>query len=98
MPERFSFAPITPEVFRAPVYQNIERMFGLRVAEVWQETTAVLLDREMAGALQVAPVEVALLTSRCYYSAAGDLLEMAHSYFPGGRYTESLTLRLAGGL
>lgn len=96
VPERFSVAQITPEVFRAPVYQNIERMFGLRVREVQQETSAVVLDRDMAGALQVAPGEAALLTTRCYYSGAGELLEMAHSYFPGSTYAEALTFGLDG--
>lgn len=70
----YAAAQITSRIARGPIYQNLERMYGIAVTEVRQDMTATVLDKETADLLQVAPGDPALQVVRFYYSTASTTL------------------------
>lgn len=86
----YAAAQITPRIARGPIYQNLERMYGIAVTEVRQEMTATVLDKETADLLQVAPGDPALQVVRFYYSTAGNPVEVAVSHYPSSRFRQSI--------
>ncbi|MDR5765873.1 MULTISPECIES: GntR family transcriptional regulator [unclassified Caballeronia] len=92
---RFAAAQKKPAVSSSPVYQNIEKMFNVRVREIRQDVTAAILDEELASILQTAPGEAALQMTRFYYDANQQLLQVTVSYYPRSRYTQSARFRVA---
>ncbi|AQH01520.1 GntR family transcriptional regulator [Burkholderia sp. KK1] len=95
VPPRFAAAQQKPAVSNSPVYQNIEKMFNVRVREIRQDVTATILDDELAATLQTAPGEAALQMTRFYYDANQQLLQVTISYYPRTRYTQSARFRVA---
>lgn len=94
VPPRFAAAQGKPPVSNTPVYQNIEKMFNVRVREIRQDVTATALDEELSTILQTAPGEAALQMTRFYYDANQQLLQVTISYYPRSRYTQSARFRV----
>lgn len=90
---RFAQAQKTPPVSNTPIYKNIERLFGVRVHEVRQDTSATVLDAELAGRLQAKPGDAALEIKRFYYDANNSLVQTSISWYPADRYTQSARFR-----
>ncbi|MFL9933945.1 GntR family transcriptional regulator [Paraburkholderia sp. RL18-103-BIB-C] len=95
VPPRFAAAQVKPAVSNSPVYQNIEKMFNLRVREIRQDVTATVLDEELAEVLQAPVGEAALQITRFYYDANQSLVQVTVSYYPRSRYTQSARFRVA---
>lgn len=87
---QYAAAQITPKVARGPIYQNLERMFGIVATEVRQDVTATVLDRETARLLQAAPGDPALQVVRFFYSAAGKPVEVTVGHYPSSRFRQSV--------
>jgi DNA-binding GntR family transcriptional regulator len=79
---------------RAPIYTLIERRFGLRVVEVRQDISAVIIGEEQARLLQVANGSAGLSIVRRYYGSNQELLEVAVSLHPGERFSYSFSQQL----
>lgn len=93
VPLRFAPAQDTPQVISSPIYQNIERMFGVRVEEIRQDVTATVLDDELADVLQAKVGEAALQITRFYYDANQQMVQVTISYYPSSRYRQSARFR-----
>lgn len=94
LPPQYAAAQITPDVARGPIYQNLERMFGIAVTEVRQDVTATVLDQDTARLLQAAPGDPALQVVRFYYSATGKPVEVTVGHYPSSRYRQSVRYAL----
>lgn len=79
---------------RTPIYELLQRRFGLQMAEVRQTISAVNLDEDDARVLHVAPGSPGLHIVRKYYGANDELLEVAVNVHPGERFSYSITQRL----
>lgn len=82
---------VEPEL---PIYALIERRYGLAVAEVRQQISAVPVEGEAAGRLGVPPGSPGLRVIRKYISSSGETFEVAVNLHPGERFSYSSTLRL----
>ena len=71
------------------VHAEIEQQFGEVVVTVEQEIRAVVLDRETATAVDVAPKSAGLWVSRRYRNRHGQLIELATSTHPAERFSYS---------
>lgn len=90
---RYAEAQKRPAVSNAPIYKSIEKMFGVRVAEIQQHTTATLLDAELADILQAQPGSAALQMVRFFYDANQGMIQASISYYPHDRYTQTVRYR-----
>lgn len=90
---KFAAAQITPKISSAPIYKNIEALFGVRVHEVRQDISATVLDQSLARILEGKVGDPALAIKRFYYDANGGLVQMSISYYPADRYTQSTRFR-----
>ncbi|TBU90303.1 GntR family transcriptional regulator [Phytopseudomonas dryadis] len=79
---------------RTPIYELLQRRFGLQVAEVRQTLSAVNLDADVARALQVRAGSPGLHIVRKYYGGNDELLEVAVNVHPGERFSYSISQRL----
>lgn len=77
-----------------PLYVMIERRFGIVADEVRQEISAVALDDAQAAALGVPPGSPGLRILRKYYSAEGELFELAVNLHAANRFSYANTLKL----
>jgi GntR family transcriptional regulator len=78
------------------VYELISQMFGVEVAEVEQDISAVALSPSQAREIGVAKGAPGLLVIRRYYSPARKLFEVAVSVYPGDRFTFKTSLLRSG--
>lgn len=92
---RYAAAQVKPPVSNSPVYQNIEKMFNLRVREIRQDVTATVLDADLATVLQATPGEAALQMTRFFYDGNQSLVQVTVSFYPRSRYTQSARFRVA---
>ncbi|MDD1510357.1 GntR family transcriptional regulator [Pseudomonas sp. CNPSo 3701] len=79
---------------KTPIYELLQRRFGLQMAEVRQTISAVSLEPESARALHVEPGSPGLHIVRKYYGGNDELLEVAVNVHPGERFSYSITQRL----
>jgi GntR family transcriptional regulator len=79
---------------RTPIYELLQRRFGVQMAEVRQTLSAINLSDEDARALQVQPGSPGLHIVRKYYGNNDELLEVAVNVHPGERFSYSITQRL----
>lgn len=79
---------------KTPIYELLQRRFGLQMAEVRQTISAVNLDAEAARALQVDTGSPGLHIVRKYYGSNDELLEVAVNVHPGERFSYSIAQRL----
>tara|TARA_R110002167_G_scaffold95240_1_gene253763 strand:- start:897 stop:1616 length:720 start_codon:yes stop_codon:yes gene_type:complete len=69
------------------VYRQLERRYGLRIAEIEQDIAAVNLDSRTAALLSSTPDAPALRIVRRYHFQGHGPLEVAVSHHPGDRFT-----------
>ena len=80
---------------KVPVYSLLEEQFGVRIGEVRQDISAVVIDAADAERLQVAPGSAGLVVTRRYHGQDGRLVEAAVNLHPADRFSYSMTLRLS---
>jgi GntR family transcriptional regulator len=68
------------------IVETLERLYGVRVARIQQEVTAVALEPEMAARLHAEAYSPALAIRRTYLSESGRSFECSDSLFPSGRF------------
>lgn len=94
---RFAAAQKTTPISNTPIYQNIERLFGIQVREVRQDISATVLDASLAKLLMAKKGDAALEIKRFFYDANGALVQTSISYYPADRYTQSARYRASPG-
>ena len=76
-----------------PIFPLIEDLFGVSVVEVHQEISAVVLETELAGQLQVQPGTAALRMQRTYTTSDGEVAQVTVNTHPSSRFRHSMTMR-----
>jgi DNA-binding GntR family transcriptional regulator len=76
-----------------PVYELLQRRFGLEISEVEQRLSAVAVTAEIAAALGVPPASPALMTRRRYFDGGDAPFEISLGIHPGDRYAHTQRLR-----
>jgi DNA-binding GntR family transcriptional regulator len=78
----------------APLYDRIQKQFGLDIAQVEQRISAVAMPGEMARILGVEHGSPALMTRRRYFADGESApFEISLSFHPGARYAYTQLLR-----
>ncbi len=85
---RDAAAQVTPDV--ETIFRQLERIAGVRVAEVTQDIQAVAASATVARALGMAKRAPCLRIIRCYRDIAGIILEISVSHHPGDRFAYSM--------
>lgn len=91
--ERYAAIRYAPVEDNAPVYERIQRQFGLEIFQVEQRISAVAMPAEMARILGVEPASPALITRRRYFAGGQGPFEISLSFHPGARYAYTQLLR-----
>ena len=76
----------------SPIYELLQKHFGLEISEVEQRVSAVSMPPEIGSALGVAPQSPALMTRRRYFSKGAEPFEITLSIHPGDRYAHTQRL------
>jgi DNA-binding GntR family transcriptional regulator len=77
-----------------PVFNLIERRYGIRIDEVSQQIVAVLLEREAAHALKARVDSPALEITRRYTDAADRIVMASVGLYPSDRFSHTTKFRL----
>ncbi len=80
-----------------PIYSLIQKRHGVDPAEVRQQITATILEKDEAEKLHSTAGSPALKITRHYFSGTGELYEVAINLYPAERFTYSNTLRIENG-
>jgi DNA-binding GntR family transcriptional regulator len=81
----------------AGIFTLLERHFGVTLARLEQEISAVAIDDKHAAELDAAPGSAGLFVLRRYFDAADELYQIAISLYPADRFTmKTQLLRQAG--
>jgi GntR family transcriptional regulator len=78
---------------RAPVHEQIAKMFGQTTEYAQMEIFARKMPATLARPLQVKPGSPALTVVRRYYGAREELFEVTVTTHPEGRYTYSMDMQ-----
>lgn len=78
------------------IFQQLERLAGVRIARVTQDIQAVPADRKKAAALGIKPRSPALRILRCYLDASARILEISVSVHPGDRFAYAMHIEIEG--
>lgn len=78
---------------QVPIFSMIERKYDLKVVEIKQEISAVLVPARMAKPLKVKPNSPALCIIRQYVTADNIIAEVGRSITPADRFTYAMDLR-----
>jgi len=76
-----------------PIFPLIEDLFGVSIAEVHQEISAVVVTPELAADLKVEAGTAALQMRRTYRTSDGDVAQVTVNTHPAARYRHSMTMR-----
>jgi DNA-binding GntR family transcriptional regulator len=76
-----------------PIFPLIEDLFGVSIVEVHQEISAVVLDAELAGRLEVEPASVGLQLQRTYTTSDGEIAQVTVNTHPSSRFRHAMTMR-----
>lgn len=79
-----------------PIFRQLERLGGVRLARIDQDIQAVAANRLQAEALQIQRRAPCLRIVRIYYDASGRLFELSSSIQPGDRFTYSMHIDSPG--
>lgn len=81
------FAGVSAQMdqWTGPVFQLIERLYGVRPASVEQDIDCCSLDAKTAAIFKVAVSTAALKVTRHWYDATGRLIECSVGVYPQGR-------------
>jgi DNA-binding GntR family transcriptional regulator len=77
---------------QVPIFSLVERRYGLKVVEIKQEISAILVPARLAKPLKVKPNSPALCIIRRYLTADGLTVEVGRSITPGDRFKYSVDL------
>lgn len=80
-----------------PVYQQIEREFGIKTARLTQEVYAVGVPKQAANYLDLEPGAPALAVRRDYYDENDEVFEASLNIYPPDAYRNLTEFRLAAG-
>jgi DNA-binding GntR family transcriptional regulator len=78
---------------QGPVYLLIERLFNETICEIEQETSAVLLNAEVASKLKVKPRSAGLRLKRVYRGKRERMVMTAFNTYAGERFSVSMRMR-----
>jgi len=78
---------------QVPIFSMVERRYGLKVVEIKQEISAILVPPRMVKPLKVKPNSPALCIIRRYITADNITIEVGRSITPGDRFTYAMDLR-----
>jgi GntR family transcriptional regulator len=81
------------ESHKAPIFPLIEDLFGVVMAEVRQEISAILVPADFAQHLLVEPGSPALEVRHTYKLADGKIAQMTINTHPSDRYRHTVTMR-----
>jgi GntR family transcriptional regulator len=80
---------------RAPVHEQISRMFGQTTERAQMEIFSRGMPASLAKALQVKASSPALTVVRRYYGLGEELFEVTVTTHPEGRYTYTMDMQRA---
>jgi GntR family transcriptional regulator len=78
------------------IYQQLERLGGVKVEVVTQDIQAVAATAEVAKRLGVAKRSPCLLILRCYKDGDGRVLEISANHHPGELFAYSMHIEVEG--
>jgi GntR family transcriptional regulator len=87
-------AMVTPN--EETIFRQLERLAGVKVAQVTQDIQAVAASTEIAKALGLSKRAPCLRILRCYRDAGGKILEISASHHPGDRFAYSMHIEVEG--
>lgn len=76
-----------------PIFPLIEDLFGVSIAQVHQEISAVVVSPGLAVELKVDAGTAALQMRRIYRTSDGDVAQVTVNTHPAARYRHSMTMR-----
>lgn len=90
-----AFRGITEQIGhkQVPIFAMVERRYGLKVVEIKQEISALLVPPRLAKPLKVKAESPALCIVRRYLTDDGTTVEVGRSITPADRFTYSMDLR-----
>jgi DNA-binding GntR family transcriptional regulator len=90
-----AFRGITEQIGQkqVPIFAMVERRYALKVVEIKQEISAILVPSRLARPLKVKRDSPALCILRRYLTADGTTVEVGRSITPADRFTYSIDLR-----
>ncbi len=78
------------------IFQQLERLAGVRIARVTQDIQAIPAGRDAAVALRVRLRSPALRILRCYLDANARVVEVSVSVHPGDRFAYAMHIEVEG--
>lgn len=96
---RPEFSSIIPKVEHAdlPIFRLIEQDHGVKLREIKQEITAVMLGKEEAKKVEARAGFHALQVLRRFYTDQDRLTQVTTAKYPSGRFTHTAVFRLRNG-
>jgi DNA-binding GntR family transcriptional regulator len=90
-----SFAAVGRLLHRhtGPIFPLIEDLFGVSIVEVHQEISAVVLNAELAGHLQIEAGSAALQMQRTYTTSDDEIAQVTVNTHPSARFRHAMTMR-----
>lgn len=80
-----------------PIFPLIEDLYGVSVAEVYQEIAAAQISPELAEGLKVEAGTPALRMQRTYTTSDGEVAQVTVNTHPAQRFRHSMTMRRVKG-
>lgn len=78
------------------IFRQLERLSGVRIAQVTQDIQAVAASAAIADALAVPRRSACLRILRCYHDASGRVIEISASHHPGDRFAYAMHIEVEG--
>ena len=78
------------------IFQQLEKLSGVRIARVTQDIQAIPASREAAAALGIRSRAPALRILRCYLDAQARVVEVSVSVHPGDRFAYAMHIEVEG--
>ncbi len=78
------------------IFRQLERLAGVKIAQVTQDIQAVVASAEVARLLGLTKRAPCLRILRCYKDASGQILEISANHHPGERFAYSMHIEVEG--
>ena len=78
------------------IFRQLERLSGIKIAQVTQDIQAVVASAEVARLLGLTKRAPCLRILRCYKDADGQILEISANHHPGERFAYSMHIEVEG--
>jgi GntR family transcriptional regulator len=78
------------------IYQQLERLGGVKIEVVTQDIRAVAASAEVAKRLDIPKRAPCLLILRCYKDGDGRILEISANHHPGERFAYAMHIEVEG--